>query len=86
MGHGRHALKNLDPGVGARVRRMNLKIWSCEDLHLRNICSDVDPLRFYASKTLHAESKRRGRRDAEVAGTQSPDSVSSDIVQQTVCS
>jgi len=23
MGHGSHALKNLDPGVGARFRRMN---------------------------------------------------------------
>ena len=23
MGHGRHALKNLDPGVGARFRRVN---------------------------------------------------------------
>jgi len=24
MGHGRHALRNLDPGIGARFGRMNL--------------------------------------------------------------
>jgi len=26
MGHGSHAWKNLDPGVGARFRRMNHKL------------------------------------------------------------
>jgi len=31
MGHGSQALKNLDPGVGARLRRMNRKTRTAND-------------------------------------------------------
>jgi len=47
MGHCSHALKNLDPGVGARFRRMNQQNdhrnneWRCLDCRSEKTASDI---------------------------------------------
>jgi len=45
MGNCSHALKNLDPGVGARFRRMNPTLWQVQSVSCRCVC-EVKPAPF----------------------------------------